>query len=1566
MRLLRSRSSLVGAAIISGSLILPAATTAAQVTGETTSMEEVTSEESQFDRATDPEGSSQRARNSWKQNSWWNQPPSNRNPRIPEKCGAKITLVLDASGSIGDKNNDVRRAANAFLEALKDTGSSGRVVDFATAARQTAPMTLITSGSLASGGAHRQALNSYYQFGKNGGAGPAPNTRRTQRGNPTADRSYQNRQDRPQFTNWQEALNKSEGSGTELIVFITDGDPTAATSNGRSNGSGRLQMPEPFAGSDTRLVGSGGDFKQYAFYKGVNAANALKSSGPRMLTVGVGSALNNSNSVSRLQAISGPTVYRSGDFNINSYDVALVQNFDALGRSLKKVATELCSPSLTITKRAQTPDSASFDPTPGWEYTVNPTVPQSTYVWTQPGKGDPPGAKSKTTNKFGQAQFQWEPNGPRRSVASVSEKNKPGWSFERAECRRLDDGTPSSDPPFSNGSTTYYQKDFTVPIGTDSIVTCEYYNSFDYQPAIELTKTVEDDPVRGNAQGWNQIYRFTVKNTGNSPLSQIVLSDAQCRTGTLTGPTGDANNDQVLQRSETWSYSCERLIRYATTTQKISDTNNAIVQGVSPNRKIVKDRAQKTIDVKTPELDLIKTAKRPDGTAINDGDTVPAGTLVTYGYRVTNIGNDTVGDIQISDDKCSPLTRTTGSGTAIAPGDSWDYVCQARLLPPSTESSVTNTATVSGLWSNPNNKAQNNGRVTDTARKTIRVSKTAVINVIKKVNPLPAADQDFNFTITGSGAGVASADAAFTLNPGASAPVFSRQISVTPTPGNNDYVIAEGQLPNGWTFTALDCVSGTGDGVTITVDNTNPVATLSGMAIGDVVTCVFENQQQPKLTIRKQAVGVDGNPDNTTTFKFSSPPISSDFDLKNGASKVLSLSAGQAPTVTEESSNPGGTLSDDWSTSVTCTGLGASRGSVGTIVPQVEFAPLQPGDDITCLFVNAKKLVPPPPQLATLTITKQLDPVGPGPAFDFNLSGGQSESFALQPDATGSASRTFTLQPDTYTVSEQVSAGWALAGITCDGASNSSLGTDSVTLEIGPGDAVTCQFTNKRNPSLTVAKSASFDAAGSVPFPFGVTGPTPQTFSLANGDQEREQVDAANYQITERLSSGEAPKDWRLAGNPVCTGTVVPPAAIPLPNPGVDITIGENEDARCVFTNYYDYRPAIQLVKTVDKPEILQGGSATYTYVVTNTGEEDLETTDVAGMISDDKCAPVTRTSGSGNRLATSGNPAIPGESWTFTCQATNITEDTVNTATTTMTGVETGKTVTSTDNAFVAVKKPGLELTKEARRSLVYDGKDVKFVYRLQNYGQTDFRYPDRSRDQWLDDDKCSSIAYESGDSGNDSVLSIGEVWKLACTTSINGETTNVATTTPTPFLPKTPNLTGTPVPVKKTAIVKVVNKAGIKVVKSASNDKVRSGSAVTYTYKVTNTGSLPLAKVARLISDDRCSDVQFVSGDRNGNNLLENKNSGAKTNETWVFECTATLNRSTTNTVTVTGQPKVNGKSVGTPVTDSDKLTVTIVGPGGGTPANTGSYILLGFLTSIVLIASGLTLFLLVRERA
>ncbi len=105
-------------------------------------------------------------------------------------------------------------------------------------------------------------------------------------------------------------------------------------------------------------------------------ANAIKNGGTRMLTVGVGAALDNPASVARLTAVTGPQVVTDADLanvdSLNEIDVALVTNFEDLAAFLRSVVLQLCSPSLTIRKLAQTADNATYAPAPGWAMTDHP------------------------------------------------------------------------------------------------------------------------------------------------------------------------------------------------------------------------------------------------------------------------------------------------------------------------------------------------------------------------------------------------------------------------------------------------------------------------------------------------------------------------------------------------------------------------------------------------------------------------------------------------------------------------------------------------------------------------------------------------------------------------------------------------------------------------------------------------------------------------------------------------------------------------------------------------------------------------------------------------------------------------------------------------------------------------------------------------------------------------------------------------------------------------------------------------------------------------------------------
>ena len=108
---------------------------------------------------------------------------------------------------------------------------------------------------------------------------------------------------------------------------------------------------------------------------------------------------------------------------------------------------------------------------------------------------------------------------------------------------------------------------FTLnPIGQE-IVTCTVWNSFDYQPAISLTKVNTPTEVRGDLTPAAVVTsNFAVQNPGNTPLRGVTVTDDKCDTpvfpvvagGANVGDTTPANG--LLDPGETWQYTCSKAV----------------------------------------------------------------------------------------------------------------------------------------------------------------------------------------------------------------------------------------------------------------------------------------------------------------------------------------------------------------------------------------------------------------------------------------------------------------------------------------------------------------------------------------------------------------------------------------------------------------------------------------------------------------------------------------------------------------------------------------------------------------------------------------------------------------------------------------------------------------------------------------------------------------------------------------------------------------------------------------------------------------------------------------------
>jgi hypothetical protein len=256
-------------------------------------------------------------------------------------------------------------------------------------------------------------------------------------------------------------------------------------------------------------------------------------------------------------------------------------------------------------------------------------------------------------------------------------------------------------------------------------------------------------------------------------------------------------------------------------------------------------------------------------------------------------------------------------------------------------------------------------------------------------------------------------------------------VDLVPTDdGGGLYSITE-NVPSGWDLTSAVC------------DDGSP-ATAIDLADGETVTCVFTN------TLQRGAIGVQKltvPSGSTQPFEFV-PSWKSNFFLTHGAldvtTELMPTSAGGGPYSVSEVVPAGWQL-----TSATCDD-GSTPGNID----------LAPGETVTCTFLNTQD-IPPPGQIIIQKITDPVSPDGFGFTDNiaipgaFILSHGQQEIFD-------------DVEPGTYTVTENdpTQQGFLLTDITCidsdQGGTGSSgdIGTHTATINLDPGETVTCTFTN--------------------------------------------------------------------------------------------------------------------------------------------------------------------------------------------------------------------------------------------------------------------------------------------------------------------------------------------------------------------------------------------------------------------------------------------------------------------------------------------------------------------------
>lgn len=557
------------------------------------------------------------------------------NPTLQEACGLDVMLVLDESGSIRDADaiGQVQDATFGFLEALADTGSQVALVEFNSTARYAIDYTPITSGA-------DGALENVFR--------------------PYLDHNFDPPESPLWYTNWNDAMKQvalgNESHRADLVVFVTDGDPTAF--NNEHPGSNEASTIEQVT-YNTISTGR-------ALTQTVEFANTVKNQGSRLVALGVGNALTSEDSRSRLKAISGPRVLGEiGTINaenldeVLSADVILVEEFAELKTALRYLAFALCGPSLTVNKKVDRQDGRGYTLSAGWlfsaEASVNSTAGANDYSWITPDASVASGGTaSGFTNESGSLNFKWKPNQKVGSSLTVTEADRIGFRFNNASCtvRSLENPEPRALNITVNGST------FSAPLGPTDIATCIVRNDLvsgsiavDASPPHQLLRT-----------GETATFDFVVRNIGTEPLSDVEISNSHCAAPVFTG--GDSNGDNVLQTGETWRYICQ------TPNSQHDYTNLVTVNAQDPEGQPVEPAAdQSVVQVMSPAIGLTLSPKLQYASVGSDA---------RLAMNVTNTGDSTLYDVRVTSEQCDLVDYQRGDlnrDRSLQLGEVWIYDC---------------------------------------------------------------------------------------------------------------------------------------------------------------------------------------------------------------------------------------------------------------------------------------------------------------------------------------------------------------------------------------------------------------------------------------------------------------------------------------------------------------------------------------------------------------------------------------------------------------------------------------------------------------------------------------------------------------------------------------------------------------------------------------------------------------------------------------------------------------------------------------------------------------------------
>ncbi len=374
-------------------------------------------------------------------------------------------------------------------------------------------------------------------------------------------------------------------------------------------------------------------------------------------------------------------------------------------------------------------------------------------------------------------------------------------------------------------------------------------------PLIMVLKTAS--PLSFTGPGQTITYTFAVTNTGNVTLSSVGVTDTD-----LPGLSPVICPEPVLAPGA--SENCTAT--YVTTQADVdagSVTNTATANGLPPGSTTPVVSPPSTVTVPAIEEPAIHVVKTASLSSFN-----MAGQTITYTFAVTNIGNDTLTAIGVTDTDLPGLSPITCPEPVLAPGASEN--CTATYVTTQADvdaGSVTNTATANGLPPGSTTPV-----VSAPSTATVPAVVSPSIAVVKSASPSsftgPGQTISYTFAVTNTGdvtlTGIAVTD---TDLPGLSA-ITCPEPSLAPAASENctaTYVTKQADVDAG-AVTNTATASGLPPGTTTPVVSPPSTATVPAV-------------QTPELSVVKSA--------SPTTFTAAGQTISYRFAVTNTGNVTL-------------------------------------------------------------------------------------------------------------------------------------------------------------------------------------------------------------------------------------------------------------------------------------------------------------------------------------------------------------------------------------------------------------------------------------------------------------------------------------------------------------------------------------------------------------------------------------------------------------------------------------------------------------------------------------------------------